>query len=56
MSEKIKRSDAEWREILTPEQYTILREKLTGRYVNEKRDGIYQCVACGQALFSSLVY
>ncbi|MGJ3238011.1 MAG: peptide-methionine (R)-S-oxide reductase MsrB [Anaerolineae bacterium] len=58
MSEKIKKSDAEWREILTPEQYAILRQKrtespFTGRYVNEKRDGIYQCVACGQALFSS---
>jgi peptide-methionine (R)-S-oxide reductase len=56
--EKIEKSEAEWREQLTPEQYEITRERgterpFTGRYVDTKDDGTYCCVACGNELFSS---
>jgi peptide-methionine (R)-S-oxide reductase len=55
---KIKKSEREWREELTPEQYRILREKgteraFTGAYVDEKSNGVYRCAACGTPLFSS---
>lgn len=48
----------EWKKMLTPEQYEILREKgteapFTGEYVHEKADGTYACAACGNPLFSS---
>lgn len=51
-------TDAQWRDKLTPEQFKILREKgteapFTGEFVNEHGDGIYRCVACDNALFSS---
>lgn len=47
-----------WRKKLTPEQYRVLREKGTeapffGKYVYEKKDGTYNCAACGNPLFSS---
>ncbi|MFN1833825.1 peptide-methionine (R)-S-oxide reductase MsrB [Balneola sp. MJW-20] len=53
-----KRSEAEWKQILTSKEYRILREKGTELpYVNEyndnKRNGIYVCAACGQELYSS---
>ncbi len=56
--QKIQKSDAEWREQLTPEQYRILREKgteraFTGTYTDEKADGVYRCAACETPLFSS---
>jgi len=52
------KSDAEWKEILTPEQYHVLREKGTerpfsGEYDKAKDAGTYVCAACGNALFSS---
>lgn len=51
-------SEVEWKEKLTPEQYSVLREKgteapFTGKLLKENRNGKYQCVACGQELFSS---
>ena len=56
--EKIKKSDEEWKEILTDEEYKILRKKgteppFTGKYANSKKKGIYQCSGCGNELFSS---
>ncbi len=58
MTDKIKKSDAEWREELTAEQYAVLRQQaterpFTGKYVDSKAKGVYACAACGQELFSS---
>jgi peptide-methionine (R)-S-oxide reductase len=58
MVDKIERSDEEWRHLLTPEQYEVTRNKgteppFTGKYYDFKGKGIYQCVNCGNALFSS---
>ncbi len=58
MSEKIQKSDNEWKNILTPIQYNILRGKgtetpFTGQYNNHSEKGIYLCAACGNPLFSS---
>jgi methionine-R-sulfoxide reductase len=55
---KVVKSDAEWRKILTPEQYHIAREQGTerpfcGLLNDEKRPGIYSCICCGLPLFSS---
>lgn len=52
------RSDDEWREILTPEQYHVMREcgterAFTGEYWNTKTPGVYLCAGCGQELFDS---
>jgi peptide-methionine (R)-S-oxide reductase len=52
------RSDDEWREALTPEQYYVCRQKGTeapfrNAYWNEKREGTYRCAACGAPLFTS---
>ena len=56
--EKIVKSDAEWREILTPEQYQVTRRKgteraFTGKYDRCKDKGTYVCQCCGNPLFSS---
>ncbi len=56
--DRVVKSEEEWREILTPEQYYILREKgteraFTGKYWKNKEEGVYRCAACGQPLFHS---
>lgn len=55
---KIEKTEAEWRKLLTPEQYHITREKGTeppfsGALYKNHKDGTYCCVACGAELFSS---
>ncbi len=55
---EIKKSDAEWRSLLSPVQFNILREKgterpYTGEYDNFFNEGIYYCAACGSELFTS---
>ncbi len=56
--DKVTRTDAEWKKLLTPEQYHILREQGTERPFtsplnSEKRRGMYVCVGCGLELFPS---
>ena len=56
--EKLEKTEAEWREELSPEEYQVLREKGTerafsGAYWDNHDDGVYRCRACGQELFSS---
>jgi peptide-methionine (R)-S-oxide reductase len=58
MTQKIAKTDAEWRAQLTPEQYRVARQKGTerpfsGEYEKVWTPGVYHCVACGQALFES---
>ena len=58
MSTNVSKTDQEWREQLTPEQYEVLRRKGTeqafsGEYVHSKADGSYHCAACGAELFNS---
>jgi peptide-methionine (R)-S-oxide reductase len=60
MSDKINKSEGEWRDQLTAEQYHVLRQKgteraFTGKYWNTKTPGTYLCAACGQELFSAEV-
>ena len=54
----MKKTDKEWREELTPEQYAVCRQKgteraFTGEYHDCKEDGVYRCSCCGNELFSS---
>ena len=56
--QKIQKTEAEWRDLLTPEQFHVLREKgteraFTGALVNNHEDGIYRCAACNAELFTS---
>ncbi len=58
MEKKIVKSEAEWRQELTEEQYHVTRQKgteraFTGEYNNNKEQGVYRCVCCGSELFSS---
>ena len=55
---KIQKTEEEWQDRLTPEQYRVTRMKGTerpfsGEYNDNKEEGIYRCVACGAPLFSS---
>ena len=56
MTEKVHKTEEEWRQQLTPEQYHVLREKGTerpfsGEYEDTQTPGVYRCAACGQELF-----
>ncbi|MFX1534172.1 MAG: peptide-methionine (R)-S-oxide reductase MsrB, partial [Promethearchaeota archaeon] len=58
MTDKTEKSDKEWREQLTKEQYLILRLKgteraFTGKYWDHFEDGVYKCAGCGAELFDS---
>ena len=55
---ELKKSEKEWKETLSPEEYHILREKdtelpFTGKYWHNKDKGVYACAGCGQELFRS---
>jgi peptide-methionine (R)-S-oxide reductase len=57
-SYRVQKSDAEWREQLTPQEYAVLRQAgterpFTGEYVDTKTEGVYRCRACGTELFRS---
>ena len=57
-ADKVVHTDAEWRKILTPEQYRVMREKgterpFTGKYTDTETSGVYRCAACGEPLFLS---
>lgn len=57
-NKKIEKSDEQWREQLTPEQYYVCREKGTerpfsGEFCHHAQDGTYTCVCCGAVLFES---
>ena len=56
--EKVERTDAQWREQLSPAEYEVLRKAgteraFTGEYTDTETDGVYKCRACGNELFRS---
>jgi len=56
--EKVRKTDEEWRQQLSPEQYKVTRRQgterpYTGEYVANKRKGIYRCIGCGTDLYDS---
>ena len=58
MPDKVHKTDDDWKQQLTPEQYYVTREKgteraFTGQYHNHKGKGTYRCTCCGQPLFRS---
>ncbi|WP_080807402.1 peptide-methionine (R)-S-oxide reductase MsrB [Halomicronema hongdechloris] len=58
MVQKIVKTDEEWRQQLTPEQFHVTRQKgteraFTGQYHDNKAPGIYKCICCGTELFSA---
>ena len=58
VAREIQKPDEQWRQELTPLQYSVLREAhterpFTGEYVNNHADGSYRCAGCGNKLFSS---
>lgn len=58
MAKKVQKSEAEWRELLTEEQFRVTRLKgtefaFTGEYWNTTDEGVYRCVCCDTPLFSS---
>ncbi len=58
MGTKVTKTEDEWKQELTPEQYEVTRRKgtepaFTGEYWDEKKEGTYRCVCCGNELFAS---
>ncbi|HEX4540202.1 MAG TPA: peptide-methionine (R)-S-oxide reductase MsrB [Acidimicrobiales bacterium] len=58
MASEVDKTDEQWRQELTPEQYRVLRQKdterpFTGEYLDAKEDGTYRCAGCGAVLFDS---
>jgi len=58
MANELPKTDAEWKKVLTPEQYRVLRQRgterpFTGKYYGTKEKGDYVCAGCGQVLFGS---
>ena len=58
MTDRVEKSEREWKEELSEDEYRVLREKgteppFTGRYNDEKRQGVYRCRGCGAPLFAS---
>lgn len=58
MVKKVRKTDAEWRAQLSPQEYTVLRQQgterpFTGRYWDTTEPGIYRCLGCGTPLFAS---
>jgi peptide-methionine (R)-S-oxide reductase len=58
MAGRVTKTDAEWKQLLTPEQFAVTRRKGTepafsGAYWDSHASGIYQCICCGNALFSA---
>jgi peptide-methionine (R)-S-oxide reductase len=58
MAQKVQKTEQEWREELSPEQYRVLREKgteraFTGAYHTTKEPGVYRCAGCGSEVFRS---
>jgi len=58
VSEKVRKTEAEWRQQLSPIQYAVTREKATerpwtGEYNSTKAQGVYKCICCGEELFES---
>ena len=56
--EKVTKTDAEWRQQLSDEEYQVTRKKgtepaFTGKYWNTQKHGVFECVCCGEALFDS---
>ena len=58
MTEKVQKTDEEWRKLLSANQYYVTRQKgteppFTGEYESTETPGVYKCVCCGQTLFRS---
>jgi peptide-methionine (R)-S-oxide reductase len=58
MPKRVEKSEAEWKEELSPDEYKVIRQKgtempFTGEYVHTKDKGVYRCRACGMPLFTS---